>query len=118
MGSENDINKTLRTLVMWGLTLVEISRVLSLPEKTINIQDLTCETNFFTDDQRKRIDLVNDIQSFIDNIFSNPENRKKFMTFKNGNKPFNGESPASYIKTGQLDCLIQTRNAIINAGAW
>jgi uncharacterized protein (DUF2384 family) len=78
------------------------------------------ESATLSHDQLERISYIANIHQALKMVFSNPDNVYGFMTMKNENPYFNGNSPLSLISTGNFGTLYEVFKRIdaMRNGQW
>ena len=60
------------------------------------------------EEQMLRLSYLLNIYEVIQQKFNNPDNKERYMSLKNHNKPFQGKTPLEYILEGSIDRLEET----------
>jgi uncharacterized protein (DUF2384 family) len=94
-------------LEKWRCTAVEKQAILGLSKSSYQRYKKDNDSANLSSDQLERISYVTNIHQSLKMVFSNPDNVYGFMSMKNKNPYFNGESPLSLIKSGDFGTLYE-----------
>lgn len=91
----------------WGCSSKEKQKIMRVAASTYHKYKTKPDSILLDDHQLARLSYVINIHSSLRIIFDNQENVKGFMTMQNDNPYFNGRSPLSIIRDGQLSHLYE-----------
>ena len=94
-------------LEKWHCSAVEKQAILALSKSSYQRYKKDNNSANLSNDQLERISYVANIHQSLRMIFSNSDNVYGFMSMKNDNPYFNGESPLSLISTGNFGTLYE-----------
>ena len=109
----SSLSAALRILEHWGCSDEQQRQILGV-EKT------NPEQAELTEERFQRISHVLNIHAALRTIFSNLDNVYGFMSMKNKNAGFAGESPLELIESGSLDELASVAERVqsLTEGGW
>jgi len=89
----------------WGCSHKQAAALLNMDQTTFEQYIANLNLVSLTPEQRVRVSYLLNIYELIVSIFNNTKNIDGFMTMKNNNEVFNGQSPLSFILSGDLEHL-------------
>lgn len=107
-------------LEKWGCSAIEKQAILGMSKSSYQRYKKDNDSANLSSDQLERISYIANIHQSLRMVFSNPDNVYGFMSMKNKNAYFNGESPLSLIKTGSFGALYEVFKRIdaMRNGQW
>lgn len=107
-------------LKKWGCGPTEQQAILGLSKSSYYRFLKNNNIATFSRDQLERISYIANIHQTLRLIFSNTNNVYGFMSMKNDNPYFNGNTPLSLITTGQFSTLYEVFKRIdsMRNGGW
>lgn len=107
-------------LEKWGCSAIEKQAILGMGKSSYQRYKKDNHSANLSSDQLERISYIANIHQSLRMVFSNPDNVYGFMTMKNMNPYFNGETPLSLIRSGNFGALYEVFKRIdcMRNGQW
>ena len=103
--SAKGLKATATILEKWGCSK-------SVQVMILGVSPDGCGDQTLSEEQQHRLSYILRIHGALRLLFDNPKNIYGFMSFKNKNKPFNGNRPLDLISAGNVDDLKDICEAI------
>lgn len=103
-------NTVVKILEIWGCTKKDVCRIFNIKERRLerfNLLEIDSE-------QELKISYILNIYAALSCFFNNPDNIHGFMSMKNNNGLFKGDTPLNLILNGDLEVLESVHNHVIS----
>lgn len=104
----------------WGCTGEQIQQIFQISRSAYYRYRETPSAAKLSRDQIARISYILNIHSALRTVFDNPDNVYGFMSMKNNNAFFNGETPLNLISSGDYASLYEVARRVValRGGSW